>query len=363
MHCGDCSTVCESGLVCGSGGCCSPVNDALDLLVMVDGSNSMAQEQASLIEQLPRMVRVLATGDLDGDGAADFPPVRDLHVGVITADMGTGGFPVLTCLEPNVGDDGVLRTRGTAGIPGCMASYPSFLSFVPGGSDPDAFATDFGCVAAVGTGGCGFEQQLEATLKAVTPSTSTVTFGMGTSGHGDGANAGFLRSETVLAVLLLTDEEDCSAADPELFNLSSSIYTGDPNLRCFQYPAAVHAVRRYSDGVLALRDDPARLVFALIAGVPADLVTDPDTVDYDAILSDDRMREMVDPVEPTHLLPSCNVPGRGLAFPPRRMVRVAQELEGGGASAVVQSICQADFGPAMYAILTRLASTLGTTCR
>ncbi|MCZ7685533.1 MAG: hypothetical protein M5U28_44845 [Sandaracinaceae bacterium] len=140
---------------------------------MVDNSNSMAEEQASLAAQLPRIVTALATGDIDGDGTPESAPVDDLHLGVVTSDMGVGGFIVPTCARGDFGDDGILRTQGRTDIAGCMATYPSFLEFRPGsGADPADVAADFACVATVGTGGCGFEQQLEAVLKAATPSTS-----------------------------------------------------------------------------------------------------------------------------------------------------------------------------------------------
>ena len=335
--------------------------DKVDLLFMVDNSNSMAEEQTSLAEQFPRLVSALASGDINGDGTQDFPPVRSLRVGVVSSDMGTGGFMVPTCLEPNFGDDGVLRTQGNTSVPGCMAAYPRFLEFSPPG-DAAAFAAEFTCVARMGTGGCGFEQQLEAVLKALTPSTAPIAFNMGTSGHGDGANINFARPDSLLTIIMVTDEEDCSAADPELFNPATSVYSGDLNLRCFQYPEAVHPVERYVDGLLALRTDPDLLIFAAITGVPPDLVADPSRIDYDAILNDDRMREMVDPTEPTRLNPSCNVPGRGLAFPPRRIVRVAQMIEQRASNGLVQSICQSDFTPALNAILEKLADVLGGAC-
>jgi hypothetical protein len=261
---------------------------------------------------------------------------------VITSDMGTGGFSVPTCSEPNFGDDGILRTTGNTSVPGCSATYPSFLSFSTG-DDASAFATDVACVAVVGTGGCGFEQPLEAILKATSVGSG---FSMGTSGHADGANAGFLRPGAQLTIVALTDEEDCSASDPELFNPTTSEYPGDLNLRCFEYPEAVHPVSRYVDGLLATRN-PAQVSFVAIAGIP------PETAgtDYAAILTHPDMQERIDPSMPTRLAPSCNVPGRGFAFPPRRIVTLARDLTALGARASAQSICQDDLTVATDAIV------------
>jgi len=338
-----------------SGPDCTPSPTDVDVLFVVDNSGSMGEELESLAEQMPRFVRMLATGDLNGDGVVDVEPVTSLHIGLVTTDMGTGGFMIPTCREPNFGDDGILRTAGSMSIPGCAPSYPRFLEFAPPDGDPDTVARSFSCLVRGGTSGCGFEQQLEAGLKALTPASSDVVFTLGTLGHGDDANAGFLRASSTLGVILVTDEEDCSVADPELFNPASAVYPGDLNLRCFTYPDAAWPVSRYVNGLLALRaGHPAWLVYGLIAGVPVDLVEDPATTDYARILLDDRMQERIDPDNPNRLQPSCNVPGRGVAFPPRRLVRVAQGLEGAGASTAVSSICQNDFTPAMDAILGRI---------
>jgi hypothetical protein len=329
----------------------------VDLLFLVDNSNSMTEEQASLAAAFPTLITALTTGDLTGDGTADFPAVEDMHVGVITADMGTGGFSVPTCTESDFGDDGVLRTQGNTALSGCSATYPSFLSF-GAGTDVATFATDFACVATVGTGGCGFEQQLEATLKAITPSTSSLRFHDDTRGHADRANDGFLRPDSVLGLVVVTDEEDCSAADPELFNPSSSIYSGDLNLRCFSFPEAVHPVGRYVSGIIDARGRSGDVVFTAITGIPTEVAGD----DFASMLAHPDMIEMIDPSMPTRLRPSCNVPGRGFAFPPRRIVSVAQELSRRGAPATVQSICQADFSDAIRTIADRVGAVVGVSC-
>jgi hypothetical protein len=361
--------------------------DKVDLLFMVDNSNSMDQEQAALIAELPSLIRILTTGDFDdsdglplGDDPNDFEPVKDLHVGIVTSDMGTGGFMVPTCARSDFGDDGLLRTQGNVAA-GCMATYPPFLGFVTGG-DPDAFATQVACVAVTGTGGCGFEQQLEALLKAASPSAPTAwtapgytapRFFQDTFGHADRENDGFIRAESVLALVPVTDEEDCSARDPELFNPTSATYgSTDLNLRCFAHAdAALHPISRFVDGFLQLRERPGLLVYAPITGIPQDLVPDADDAsDYERLVSpdptvrDDRMEERVDPSMPTRLMTSCTntIPERGSAFPPVRIVRVAQELENRGAGVTVQSICEDSYSGALSEIIRQIASALSTAC-
>ncbi|MCB9599842.1 MAG: hypothetical protein H6720_05740 [Sandaracinus sp.] len=347
--------------------------EEVDLLFMIDNSNSMAQEQNALSRELPNLVRVLASGDIEGDGTQEFPPVRSLQVGVVTSDMGTGGFIVPTCSNSRFGDDGVLRDRGNTARPGCMAMYsPRFFSFEPaGGGDPTAFANEVTCVAAMGTNGCGFEQQLEAVLKAVTPSTSGIRFVEGSVGHADGQNAGFIRPNSLLTVIVVTDEEDCSAVQPEVFDPASTTFGGDLNLRCWTYgdPAMgiIHPVQRFVDGLLATRADPDLLVVAAITGVPEAVNPTPGApIDYAAILAHPDMVEMVDPTMPSRLRPSCDrtdeAGERSIAFPPRRIVSMLQGLEAGGANAILQTICQDSFTGALEAVVRKIADVLGGTC-
>ena len=340
----------------------------VDLLFMMDNSGSMSQEQVAIAREIPNLVRVLASGDINDDGEQDFPPVVSLNVGIISSDMGTGGVVVRGACErdPNFGDDGVLRNQGNVAISGCAATYdPNFLNFRPAdGGDPNAFAADVECLAVLGTNGCGFEQQLEAVLKAVTPSTSPITFGMGTVGHADGQNRGFLRDDSLLVVLMITDEDDCSALDPDVYNRMSTRYPApELNLRCFQYPEAVQPVERYTQGLLATRADPDLLIFAAITGIPEDVNPDPAApIDYAAILADDDMQERVNPMMPQELAPSCDRPGTGVAFPPRRIVTLAQQLEAGGANSLVQTICQDDYTGAIQGVINKIADVLGGTC-
>ena len=323
----------------------------VDLLFVVDNSGSMADEQLNLTSNFPRMVTALGSGDIDEDGVEDFPPVRNLRVAVVTTDLGIGTRRT-TCEDAD-GEDGVFRTR-----PGysrsCDASYPRFLLFSPGG-DLDSFADDFHCLGRVGTSGCGIEQPLEAALKALTPASAETRFTFGSStGHGDGANAGFLRPDSILAILFVTDEDDCSFHDRDLWRMDSVRYSGD--LRCHDYEAeALHSVERFVEGLGALRPDPDRLVVGAITGVPEDLVEDPESVDYDAILADDRMQKRPNPLLPGQLLASCSRPRVGAAEPP---VRIVQTLRGLGRSSVVQSICSESFEGALIAITSRLGRAI-----
>lgn len=337
--------------------------DYMDLLFAIDNSASMAEEQATLARELPRLIHVLTSGDRTGDGptADDFEPIASLHVGILTSDMGTGGFTVPSCAASTLGDDGLLRSTGDLMSADCMVSYPSFLEYEPGISvqTPEQFGADFACVARVGNAGCSVEQPLEALLKALTPSTSPIVFAGGTRGHGDRENDGFLRADSALGLIVLSDEDDCSvrAGAEDFFDPASVTYSGAIDTRCHRYRSAQWELSRYVDGFRALRRGrESLLVFIAIAGVPADLIRS-GTPDFVAILSDPRMQERAAVVPPppsasdtVDLEPSCGVPGASLAYPPRRLVEVAQAFRENGA---VQSICQSNYLDALNVFVTR----------
>jgi len=330
---------------------------AVDLLFVVDDSGSMEEEQDLLADGFPLFAAAVASGDLDGDGELDFPPVEDLHVGVVSTDMGwvgdRDGWAVPIACGHGVdrigGHDGLLRSANRA-IPGCATQADGFVVRHSPGAPIDAFAERFGCFARLGADGCGVEQPLEAALKALTPSTSEIAFLGGLPGHGDTLNTGFLRPGSILAVIVLTDEDDDSTADLSWRGVANEQYVlGDDWL----YP-----VQRYVDGLQALRADPSRFVFAAIAGIPPERsgpIHHPS--DADAILADPRMRRVYDPDRGDRLRPSCRS-SHGSATPPRRLVELARALPG---RAVLQSICEDDLRPAIRVIADHVGELVETT--
>jgi hypothetical protein len=318
----------------------------VDVLFVIDNSGSMVEEQESLVAAFRGMAAALATGDLDEDGVPDFPAATDLHVAVVTSDLGAfdatdegDGLRPVPCGADGVlrGDDGVLEQ--------VCGGTERFLSHADGDSI-DAFSEGFACLARVGTDGCGFEQPLEAALKALTPASSELRFAGDSRGHGARENAGFLRPDSVLAIVVLTDEDDGSVGSSSFVDAitEEEIVLGD---------SWYHPVERYRAGFDGFHDDPERIVFAVIAGLPADLATDP--LDADAVLADPRMQRVYDPAESVWLVPSCVSPGRSRASPPRRLVELAGSM---GDRAVVRSICQEDYRSALSVITERVGEAI-----
>lgn len=401
----------------------------VDLLFVVDNSGSMAEEQKKLAAVLPQLVTVLTTGHLTpapAGSAPDFPPIRSLHVGVVSSDLGLNLAPTVTScgaasfsavapdpgnsalstmppsngerLNKPFGDDGLLNISTAVAVAGitarpagtsfstpvavvvppdsscsalALSSGERFIQFTAGSSDASVFARQFGCLAKLGRNGCGLEQQLEAMLKALTPSTSSTLFSRSSTGHGNLENRGFLRDDAALVVVVVSDEEDCSIPDSssELFHAQSTSITEDINIRCglTKYESLLQPTARYVAGLRALK--PAayadRIVFAGIVGVP--MIPGKKTIrgsaDLHALLNDPTMvfvpRQMAGSLslEPT---PSCSsANGDGTAAPARRMVQVAEQF---GPNGLVTSICEDEYGSAMAAIVERIAVQQQDVC-
>ncbi|MBI5489231.1 MAG: hypothetical protein HY905_17985 [Deltaproteobacteria bacterium] len=322
----------------------------LDIVFMVDNSGSMSQEQAALTERFPELLaELLDPPDTDGDTRPDHAAVDDLNVGVISSDMGVGGYRVSTCSLADVGDNGCFRSTPSPFVPGCAPVYPRFLARNPTNAadySPETMATDLACIATLGTQGCGFEQQLKAMRAAlgVDPATGV-------------CNEGFLRNDSLLALIWVTDEEDCSVRSDhhEMFDAERDDL-GHMNIRCFLHPEYVEPVSDYVAAFRSLRPTgDANVFLAMIVGVPPDAEQCIGFGDGLAGCRDvPEMDARIDPANPTSLLPSCNT-SMGQAFPPRRFVTLAQEW---GKNAYVDSICKTDWTQAFAVIGGRLVESL-----
>ena len=196
------------------------------------------------------------------------------------------------------------------------------------------------------------------------PAIAPPIFRDGTLGHGGvgGCNDAFLRPTSSLAILLVTDEDDCSVIDPSIFDPDDPRFSDvDPNLRCHTFADALEPVERYVDGFIGLRPASSLLVFEAIAGVPRSAVDG--GLSYDDMLALPEMTERIDPVLGDRLSPACTAPaGRGVAYPARRIVQVAQGLERLGAATSVHSICDTSFTAAVDVMIERLAAQLSGAC-
>jgi len=372
-----------------------PVNPqrALDLLILIDDSTSMLDEQAKLQEQVPRLVNLLLTGGEDTDGSTPvgtFPAIESLHVAIITPDLGYSTVPPTNFTQPTdftpppqctlnsgAGKAGFMQVDGFTGIPRepCSAVTPPQDTLYLNFPEPNFTAADLVSDVECLTGqqdGCGFEQQLEAILES----------------DRNTANFGFNREDALLAVILITDEDDCSTTDPRVFDTvitegnpyEGPLTTGgalQPNLRCWAHNDALQLVDRYVEEIGKLKSDPSQIVFAAITGIPEDSTLDRENFDtdedrYTAILAHPAMEEKPDPdrfpdAANQSLAPACTATvgvDESIAFPGRRIVETMSGLaeSNNGIGTVVESICADDYAPALNAIVDRIAAALRQLC-
>jgi hypothetical protein len=182
----------------------------VDILFVIDSSGSMVAEQQSLQANFPKFMQVLET--LEG-GAPN------MHIGVVTPDLGqratdgTGTIAIGGCT--GAGDDGALTSA--TGISGRFIIDELTSSGTRNRNYSGTLGDAFASIAAVGTDGCGIEQHLGAAERAL---------------QNTAANAGFLRPEAKLAIIVIADEDDCSLAHKNLFE--GGIDGAVINFRCTQ---------------------------------------------------------------------------------------------------------------------------------
>jgi hypothetical protein len=178
------------------------LNRQLDLLFMIDNSSSMTSAQDNLRTNMASFMNVLK--GLPGG-------LPDLHVAVVTSDMGVGpSADVGHCTA--TGDAGGFQAapRGTCTATG-LDPGATFLIDSGGSNEVTNFGKQditavFQCIAAVGDQGCGFEHQLASVVHAL--GADNIVGGKPMPPPG---NAGFLRDDAYLGIVLLTNEDDCSA--------------------------------------------------------------------------------------------------------------------------------------------------------
>ncbi len=218
------------------------VADKLDLLFMIDSSISMGDKQQVLQQAVPLLLRSLITPNcLDGggnvvgqtdesgvcvSGTPEFAPVTDIHIGIISSSLGAHGGQV--CATDALDDDHAhlvakQRSISSWNDSGFLVWDPSGTkSTPPGETDADTLVADFtDHVAAVGTEGCGYEASLEAVFRFLSqpdpPETvvqdSGVTVQQGIDSELLAERAAFLRADSAVAIVLISDENDCSIVD------------------------------------------------------------------------------------------------------------------------------------------------------
>ncbi|MBK8253670.1 MAG: hypothetical protein IPK82_13510 [Polyangiaceae bacterium] len=235
--------------------------DKIDLVLSIDNSRSMADKQAILALAVPDLVKGLVNpgcvdpntgtitsvpaGPLDKCPAGtdrEFEPVLDIHVGIITSSLGGHGSDA--CFADAAGkqsnnDKGRLIARKDPALAEEVETYQNqkFLAWDPAqkltppgeadiesdsGADGNntALAVSLSdMVKGAGQVGCGYEAQLESWYRFLVDPSPPEAVKLDDKGNVflDGIDKvvldqrkAFLRPDSLLAVIMLTDENDCS---------------------------------------------------------------------------------------------------------------------------------------------------------
>jgi len=186
----------------------------LDLLLMVDNSRNTAEKQRLLKDAVDWLLK----------GGAKLA-ADDIHVGVVTSSLGSHGATGTgdVCTKPTENDHAQLLGVVRPGLTTFKQS--GFLAWGPA-ADPsiDTVIAELDpMIDAAGELGCGYEASLEAWYRflvdpsppgsiLVDPSTQTARV-TSVDEIVLAQRKAFLRSDSVLAIVMVTDENDCSVQD------------------------------------------------------------------------------------------------------------------------------------------------------
>ncbi len=262
-----------------------PGTSKVDLLLGIDNSPSMADKQQILSVVLADLIQGLVNPpclnaalqplpDLPASGldpcpvgsTRQFPPVTDLHIGVVTSSLGghggdacpsvaTGACPGGVVNYSN-DDHGHLVTRtdpcGTGVVvdyadEGFLAWDPAHVDVPPGASNPITYASSAeDLVTGAGQIGCVYGSQLESWYRflvepAPYQSIGVVDGGVAQSGVDDTLltqRRNFLRPDSLLAILMLSDADDCSIQEAGAYYLDAQLQDPADAAAPFYLPSA-----------------------------------------------------------------------------------------------------------------------------
>ncbi len=345
----------------------NPIRE-VDILVMVDNSPSMGEEQANLAKNFPILIKQLEA--IQGG-------MPDTQIAVVTSDMGAGGGTVgENCL--GYGDGARFQYQydpgNKAGTGNCgLMDGAKFIKAFNKGTRTNlqagkTLADVFTCMANRGVRGCGYEHQLQAVRVGLIPQVKL----------NDTENMGFLRPNAYLAILIVTDEDDCSAPPvPQ----SSEFFVSDikgqaPSLRCNTDGHICNGKSISLDPMMstplsdcAPNPNPSRLIKVddFVASIKA--LKRPDKIIVAGIFGvpqpgkEAGARYSVYPrtqsMNDLTISPVCSTAGLGNADPG---LRVKQFIDSFAPNSSVHSICNEDFSPALDAIGKLLADRISNTC-
>jgi hypothetical protein len=210
----------------------------------------------------------------------------------------------------------------------------------------------FSQLASVGAAGCGIEQHLEATKRAL---------------DNNPVNAGFVRDGALLAVILIADEDDCSLMKSSLFN---GTVDGDIlGFRCTMEGVACAVPATPFDQAIGRRQNcRARTDSQVVSGIDryVDFLkskkADPREVIVAGILGDPEPFEIVKKPTTNAIGRSCTYTnpagGEQFAFPAVRTAEFLSHFE----NTARTTICDADLSDGIEEVAKLLRDTFVDAC-
>ena len=351
------------------------INRKIDMIFMVDNSSSMATLQNKMVSQFPVFMNVLKA--LPGG-------LPDVHIGVVSSSMGAGQEQgIAQC--PVGGDRGQFFAVAGPNAPATCAmsalnAGQNFISNIGGVPNYTGDIADvFSCIAALGEKGCGFEHQFASVLRAL---------GADNMGLPPATNNDFLRPDAYLAVILMTNEDDCSAPpNTNLFSQTSQLVS-DPlgplqSYRCNEFghlcggqppprltmgtkdltgtctSAEDGRLLRVADVVTELKGiktNPANVLVAAIAGPPAPYIVGTTMPTIDDTSDGPNTQWPIIEHSCTHTETDGMIT---FADPAIRINQWVQAFQGNG---VFEEICNDSFAPSLQVIADLIGKKLGQPC-
>jgi len=341
-------------------------NQKIDILFVLDNWASTGAQLQNFVAQIPTFMSLFLALPAG---------IPDMHIAVVTADMGGCG----------TGDGGVFKSQRTGTCTDTtLAAGATFIADDPTGTtknftapDPEGLVTTLQCIMLFDGSGFGFAQPLASAARA-----------LGADGQPPPPqNAGFLRDDADLAIILLTNQDDCSIPPGSGLFSGSSTKVSDPlgprsEYRCNEFghlcdglapprtspnpgdltttvtldncesneDGLLTPIASFVDGIKALKSDPSMILVAAITAP-----TTPYTVTWHQPPSGTDTQPWPE------IERACTaINGDGSFGNPS--VRTAQWIRAFGDNGVLTSICDATYQSALGKIATKIAGLAGPNC-
>jgi hypothetical protein len=255
--------------------------DKIDLLFVIDDSGSMRDKQHILAQAVPDLVERLtnplcvdpttlepareqpesALSPCPGGSLREFNAVQDIHIGVVSTSL--GGVGAASC---GLGSRPPQAIGHLVAPSGRAADAPEFLVWAPSQRatreqarrDAAQLQASLRELVQLGEGGCPYEMPLEAMYRFLIEPEPYAAVELAECGTGSAPQAcavqrdvdrellrqrrAFLRYDSLVAIMMLTDENDCSlSAGGQSFHVfdqvgmlarPTAVCASDPDDRC-----------------------------------------------------------------------------------------------------------------------------------